>query len=135
MTTRSKFSALTAAAVLALAAGGVAIAGTEGKAPTPVVPSAGESGDGEAAGTRADAGESPDDDAGEAGEQLGDRSTSERAAAVAVKAAHGVTVTEVERADDGQSGYEVEVRRPGGSHVEVSLDRGFGVVSVDTDDD
>lgn len=44
-------------------------------------------------------------------------------------------MTETERADEGQSGYDIEVKRPDGSSAEVLLDRGFGVVSVDSDDD
>ena len=99
------------AAVVALAAGGVAIAGAAG-------------GD-----------DSSDDDAGEAHEQVTDRATADRAERAALQAAGPGTVTEVERADEGESGYEVEVRRADGSFVEVSLDRDFGVVSTEDDDD
>ena len=102
---------IAAAAVVALAAGGVAIAGATG------------SGDGS------------DDDAGEAHEQVTDRAAADRAERAALQAAGPGTVTEIERADEGDSGYEVEVRRADGSFVEVSLDRDFGVVSTEADDD
>ena len=45
------------------------------------------------------------------------------------------TVTEVELADEGDSGYEVEVRKDDGSYVEVALTDSFEVVSVEEDDD
>ncbi len=59
----------------------------------------------------------------------------ERAARAAVKAAGGGEATEVERADEGESGYEVEVRRPGGGFAEVTLDDRLAVTSVERDDD
>lgn len=99
------------AAAVALAAGGVAIAGAAG------------------------GGDGSDDDAGEAHEQVTDPATADRARAAALEAAGPGTVTEIERADEGDSGYEVEVERSDGSFVEVTLDRGFGVVSTEDDDD
>ncbi|MEV5051336.1 hypothetical protein [Arthrobacter sp. LAR12-1-1.1] len=50
------------------------------------------------------------------------------------------SVTEVERADDGASGYEVEVRLTDGSEVEVALGADFQVLNQsapehDDDDD
>ncbi len=67
--------------------------------------------------------------------QVRDRSVAASAGDAALKAAGGGQVTEVERADEGASGYEVEVRRSDGSYVEVALDDEFGVVSVERDDD
>ena len=55
-------------------------------------------------------------------------------ARAAAREAVGGTVVEVERADEGDSGYELEVKRPDGSFVEVALDRRFTVVSVAEDD-
>ncbi|MDQ4071622.1 MAG: hypothetical protein M3088_01945 [Actinomycetota bacterium] len=54
---------------------------------------------------------------------------------MALRAAGNGTVTEVERADEGQRGYEVEVRRPDGTYLEVTLGTDFGVVSTERDDD
>ncbi len=76
-----------------------------------------------------------DDDAGEADEHVKDQATFDRARAAALGAAGNGEVTQIERADEGQSGYEVEVRRSGGGYSEVALDRGYGVVSVEKDDD
>jgi uncharacterized membrane protein YkoI len=58
----------------------------------------------------------------------------DRARAAGLEAAGGGRVTEVETADDGDEGYEVEVERRDGSAVEVNLDRAFNVVSVENDD-
>lgn len=75
-----------------------------------------------------------DDDAGEVDEQVtGPRA--DDAGAAALEATGGGTVTEVEVADEGDSGYEVEVKREDGSFVEVALDNDFNVVSVENDDD
>jgi uncharacterized membrane protein YkoI len=91
------------------------------------------------AGGAAIAGASGDDDGpGErdsASEQVTDRSVIERASAAALKETGGGTVSEVEAADDGQTGYEVEVDRPGGGSSEVNVDRSFKVVSVERDAD
>ncbi|MDK3256459.1 hypothetical protein [Blastococcus capsensis] len=78
--------------------------------------------------------EVPEDDAGEKDEQATgpDR---DQAGAAALEAAGGGTVTEVEVADEGDTGYEVEVRLDDGSFVEVALDESFTVVSVENDDD
>ena len=75
-----------------------------------------------------------DDEAGEAHEQVKDQAASGRARAAALRAAGGGKITEIERADERRSGYEVEVKRSGGSYVEIALDRGYRVVSVDDDD-
>lgn len=55
----------------------------------------------------------------------------------ALAAAPG-TVTEVERSDDGDHAFEVEITREDGTEVDVKLDQAFAVVQVDedgTDDD
>ncbi len=43
--------------------------------------------------------------------------------------------TEVEIADEGDSGYEVEVEKTGGSLVEVAVSDNFEAVSTEEDDD
>ncbi|HEY7792446.1 MAG TPA: PepSY domain-containing protein [Gaiellaceae bacterium] len=60
-------------------------------------------------------------------------STAQRAHAAALKATGGGEVTASER--DGEKGatYEVEVRKPDGSTVDVRLDDHFGVVAIDGD--
>lgn len=58
----------------------------------------------------------------------------ERAVAAALEHAGGGTVTETEMDDDGAV-YEVEVRRPDGSEVEVQLDRSFTVTGSEVDDE
>lgn len=100
-------------ALVALGAGGAAIAGAAG-------------GDSEGAG---------DDDTGEAAEHVNDQATADTARKAAIEAAGGGTVTEIERADEGDSGYEVEVERADGSFAEVTLDGDFNEVSVENDDD
>lgn len=77
-----------------------------------------------------------EDDAEEDDEQVTDPATRERATAAAIEAAGGQgTVTEIELADDGESGYEVEVRKPDGSSVEVVLTDAFEVVEIETEDE
>lgn len=78
--------------------------------------------------------EVPEDDAGEQDEQVTGPARDD-AAAAALEAAGGGTVTEVEIADEGDSGYEVEVKKDDGRFVEVALDTDLGVVSVEEDDD
>jgi uncharacterized membrane protein YkoI len=75
-----------------------------------------------------------DDNGDDSPDQALTGSAADRARSAAVRAVPGGRVTEVEAADDGASGYEVEVRRADGSVAEVNLDRGFGVVSVRDDD-
>lgn len=54
----------------------------------------------------------------------------------ALAAVEGGTVLEVERQDgDGPGVYEVEVRRPDGSEVEIHLDARFQVLGSASDDD
>lgn len=45
------------------------------------------------------------------------------------------TVTEVDRSDDGDHAFEVEITREDGTEVEVELDEAFAVVNVDDTDD
>lgn len=59
----------------------------------------------------------------------------DEAAAAALEAAGGGTVTDVEAADDGADGYEVEVRLEDGTEVDVDLDADLAVLSVENDDD
>ena len=57
----------------------------------------------------------------------------DRARAAALKITHSGTVNGVERDSEKGATYEVEVRRPDGSTVDVRLDRNFAVVAVDRD--
>ena len=77
--------------------------------------------------------EGAEDDAGEQAEQVTGPDWEDAAAAALAEVGDG-RVTEIEAADDGDRGYEVEVRRGDGSSVEVDLDQSFGVVSVEDDD-
>ena len=94
---------IAALAVLALGAGGAAIAGATG---------GGDDGDGH--------------DKAISGTAL------ERASAAALKATGGGKVSETEVGDE-ESYYEVEVTRTDGSQVDVQLDRGFHLVGQKTD--
>jgi uncharacterized membrane protein YkoI len=57
-----------------------------------------------------------------------------KAADAAVAATGGGTVTSVER-DDGDAGYEVEIRKADGSEAQVQLDTSFKVRQTTGDDD
>ena len=59
----------------------------------------------------------------------------DRAARAAVDVAGGGRATEVERNDDGGSGWEVEVRRADGTQVEVHLDDALEPTGSKRDDD
>jgi uncharacterized membrane protein YkoI len=62
--------------------------------------------------------------------------TADKAAAAALEPAGGGIVLEVERQDgDGAGVYEVEVRRPDGSQVEIHLDAQLRQVGSAADDD
>ncbi|MCZ2814286.1 hypothetical protein O2W15_22890 [Modestobacter sp. VKM Ac-2979] len=74
------------------------------------------------------------DESDERDEQVTGRDRDE-AAAAALEAAGGGTVTEVEIADDGDTGYEAEVQLDDGTVVEVALDGDFTVTAVQNDDD
>ena len=78
--------------------------------------------------------EVPDDDANEQDQIVSDPAAEDQARQAALAEVDG-TITEVELADEGDSGYEVEVKRPDGSFVEIALDEGFEVISVEEDDD
>lgn len=54
----------------------------------------------------------------------------DRAAQAAVEAAGGGRATEVERNDEGGTGWEVEVLRAGGKQVEVHLNDRFERVGI-----
>ncbi|MDH3539580.1 MAG: PepSY domain-containing protein [Acidimicrobiia bacterium] len=58
----------------------------------------------------------------------------EKASDAALAFSGGGTVTETEVGDE-ESYYEVEVRRPDGSSVDVQLDEQFNVVDAASDDD
>ena len=57
----------------------------------------------------------------------------DRAAAPALAAAGGGTVTDADRSDDAGVAYEVDVRLDDGTEVDVDLDQAFGVVRTDVD--
>jgi uncharacterized membrane protein YkoI len=71
---------------------------------------------------------------GDDGEPLSG-TTLQRASAAALKAAGGGRVTETEHDSEGGATYEVEVRKPDGSEVEVLLDSSFNVVSAEGDEE
>jgi hypothetical protein len=75
------------------------------------------------------------DDERDGDEHVTDSAVVERASDAALRATGGGRVIEVEVADEGDEGYEVGVRRPDGSEVEVHLGTDLGVVSVQNDDD
>jgi uncharacterized membrane protein YkoI len=56
-----------------------------------------------------------------------------RAGAAALKATGGGTVQASERDNEKGATFEVEVRKPDGSVVDVRLDSSYGVVAVDDD--
>ncbi len=60
--------------------------------------------------------------------------TRDKAVAAAQQHAGGGTVTETEVGDDGAA-YEVELRMPDGSQIEVNLNEDFSVVGSEPDDD
>ena len=68
-------------------------------------------------------------------EQVTDSRVIQRVSAAAIDAAGGGMVGGIEAADDGRTGYEVELDRADGSSLDVNLDRRFRVVSVGADDD
>lgn len=60
----------------------------------------------------------------------GDRAKAEKAA-LATPEATGGTVTDVERSNDADHAYEVDVTLEDGTDVDVELDRDFAVTKVD----
>jgi uncharacterized membrane protein YkoI len=72
-------------------------------------------------------------DEGDEREQSLSGRVAERAQAAALRATGGGSVTEMERdVEDGRT-YQVEVRKPDGSTVDVDLDSSFRVVETDVD--
>lgn len=71
----------------------------------------------------------------DADEQSFSGSGAEQARAAALKEAGGGTVTGLERDPEGARTYEVEVRKPDGSVVDIELDQAFKVLAVDGDSD
>lgn len=129
------------AAVAVLAIGGVAIAtatsGDEPAQPARVAAQETENESGENETEENETGENEtgenESDENETGEQAsGPRANA--AARAAREAVGGGKVLEVEIADDGMSGFEVEIERPDGSYVEVNLDEDLQVVSTGSDD-
>jgi uncharacterized membrane protein YkoI len=74
------------------------------------------------------------DDA-EEGETTLTGQAAEQARAAALKETGGGTVRELERDPEGGRVYEVEVKKPDGSVVDLDLDGSFKVVAVDEDAD
>jgi uncharacterized membrane protein YkoI len=62
-------------------------------------------------------------------------STLERASAAALNATGGGKVNETEYDSEKGATYEVEVRKPDGSQVDVRLDGSFKVIAIDGDHD
>jgi hypothetical protein len=103
MNTKLKRIAIGIAALVVLALGGAAIARATGVGPL------------------------GDDSQGLAG------ATADKASAAALKATGGGQVTGSERDNEKGATYEVEVKKPDGSTVDVRLDESFAVVAVDGD--
>jgi uncharacterized membrane protein YkoI len=119
------------AAVAVLAIGGVAIAtATSGDEPAQPARVAAQETENETGENEAEENESDENEADE--QASGPRA--DAAARAAREAVGGGKVLEVEIADDGMSGFEVEIERPDGSYVEVNLDEGLQVVSTGSDD-
>ena len=121
-------------ALLAMVVGATIAFATTNRPSDPAPRASAEAGDPTAVDDDAD---DADDDAGEADDDADERATGDAARRAGVAALEEVgdgTVTEVEVDDDGDAGYEVEVRRADGTVVEVALDGQFAVVSVENDD-
>jgi len=119
------------AAVAVLAIGGVAIAtATSGDEPAQPARVAAQETENETGENEAEENESDENEADE--QASGPRA--DAAARAAREAVGGGKVLEVEIADDGMSGFEVEVKRPDGSYVEVNLDEDLQVVGTESDD-
>ena len=85
--------------------------------------------DNEAANSDSDATGSNDTGAAEVPLTDEERSSAEAAALAAVAG----TVTDIDRSDDADHAFEVEVTRADGTQADVELDKSFGVVRVDED--
>ena len=58
----------------------------------------------------------------------------ERAKQAALKEAGGGRVLEVERADDGGPGHEVEIERPDGSAIEINVGDDGAILGTETEE-
>ena len=131
MTRKIKSVLVAIVAIGALAGGSAAIAGAQsGSESTPPEASATPPASEQAAenGTREN--ESSEN---ESAEQV-TGTEADRAVQAALDAVGGGKVLGVENADDGDSGFEVEIEQTDGSYVEVNLDQNLEVVSQGTDD-
>ena len=72
-----------------------------------------------------------DDSAGRAALSDADRDAASAAALATLPAGTVGTITEVERSDDFDHAYEVEVTLENGQDIDVELDASFAVVKVD----
>lgn len=59
----------------------------------------------------------------------------DRATAAALKITNGGAANSVERDSENGATWEVEVTKPDGKTVDVRLDKGYGLVVVEGDDD
>ena len=82
-------------------------------------------------GTSGNSGTSGTDDSGLAALTAADRDAASAAALATLPAGTTGTVTEVERSDDFDHAYEVEITLENGQDVDVELDASFAVVKVD----
>ena len=103
MSSRLTKIAAAAAAIVAFALGGAALAGATGG-----------------------------DDSDGADRRLSG-ATLDKVSAAALRATGGGTVNETERDSENGAVYKVEVTKPDGSTVDVRLDEGFGLVVVEGD--
>ena len=76
----------------------------------------------------------PDDDAGDAGDNVSGPDAS-RAGQVAIEAAGGGKVIEVDQDNENGAVWEVEVQRPDGTTVDVKVDQDFKALGVESDAD
>jgi uncharacterized membrane protein YkoI len=122
--------------LVALSAGIAVAAGAGGDEGTPTIVSD-EPGDDESGAAEAKDDEGSADDDASGGEDETDASLTgdsvAKASDAALAATAGGTVLAVE-SDDGNAGYEVEIRKDDGSEAEVELDRDFQVVQRAEDD-
>jgi hypothetical protein len=72
---------------------------------------------------------------GDDGSQPVSGAAAERAEAAALAQAGGGSVTELARDPEGARIYEVEVKKPDGSIVDIDLDRSFKVLAAENDSD
>jgi uncharacterized membrane protein YkoI len=137
MTKKVKSVLIAIIAIGALAGGGAAIAGAQSSEtpPEPSAPASEQAVENEPSENEASEHESSENEANEneSAEQVSGPQADE-AAQAALDAVGGGTVLEVEGADDGASGFEVEIEVADGSQIEVNLDDNLNVVPQGTDD-